>query len=147
MFFRSRGSPSAGRVDTRETTGPSLAVLENAFRRWVTETGHTDLMHVDRDSDLPLVPVLKQLRTSTQPLLPADAGILGLPDHASLGDAASQLLHAHVDPDGPRCRSLRSALWYLQGLGRLEEIEAAAPAWSVEVMARIRRPDRVAHAT
>lgn len=146
MFSRATRSPPDDWVDIREPAGPPLAVLENAFRRWVTGTGHADLMHVHRDVDLPLASVLEQLRASTRPLLPADAGILGLPDHASLGEAATQLLRAHVDPDGPRCRSLRSAVWYLQGLGRLEEAEADTPTWSTEVMARIRQPGRVAHA-
>lgn len=146
MFSRATHSPPDDWVDIREPAGPSLAVLENAFRRWVTGTGHADLMHVHRDLDVPLAPVLEQLRASTRPLLPADAGILGLPDHASLGDAATQLLRAHIDPGGPRCRSLRSAVWYLQGLGRLDDVEGPAPAWSTEVMARIRRPGPMIHA-
>jgi hypothetical protein len=146
MFSRATRSPTDDRVDIREPAGPSLAVLENAFRRWVTGTGHADVLHVHRDVDLPLAPVLEQLRTSTRPLLPADAGILGLPDHASLGEAATQLLRAHVDPTGPRCRSLRSAVWYLQGLGRLDDVGAPSPQWSSDVMARIRQPGRMTHA-
>ena len=84
---------------------------------WLTACAQPDA----RDVDGHLVPdpaftqLLGRLAPSTHPL-PADAAtLLGLPSHATIGDAATELLLAVNDPAGPQCRSYRSAVYYLQG--------------------------------
>ncbi len=57
--------------------------------------------------------VLGELSTSMHGL-PADAiDVLGLPEAATIGDAAVVLLLAVHDPSGPRCDSYEAALTYL----------------------------------
>lgn len=45
---------------------------------------------------------------------------IGLPPGVTIAAAVAALLHATIDPDGPRCRSFRAASYYLRGLARLD---------------------------
>ena len=106
------------------TTGASVDVseLETAFRRWVTGRARPEQLSLDGGAavSLPMEDALRRLRVSSSPLSPAPAGRLGLPDGATVGTAAEALLHARLDPRGPRCRSFRSAALYLVGLADLQ---------------------------
>jgi hypothetical protein len=105
------------------TLGP--AALEDGFRSWVEGHAKPDLLVVrdrGRGSEpvaIPLEAALRVLSTSTRPLAPARGESLGLPTDVTLGAAATALLQAREDPDGPRCRSYRSATYFLIGLALL----------------------------
>jgi hypothetical protein len=77
---------------------------------------------------IPLEHALRSLTSSTQPLAPANGESLGLDRDATIGSAADALLQACIDPMGPRCRSYRSATYYLVGLALLAEDEPAEPS-------------------
>jgi len=111
----------APRQDDR-CTGPSLALLEAAFVDWVDGWARPDVLIVGgvAGSIIPLDQALVALRASTLRLDPAHGRLLGLAGAASVGHAAERLLHARLDPDGPRCRSFRAAGYYLIGLAHLE---------------------------
>jgi len=72
---------------------------------------------------IPLGAALRVLSTSTRPLAPARGESLGLPADVTLGAAATALLQACEDPDGPRCRSYRSATYFLIGLALLLAVD------------------------
>jgi hypothetical protein len=113
--------------DDRASEVPAQALLEVAFRSWVQGHAKADLLVVGtRDPvAVPLGPALRRLVTSTRPLAPADGAELGLTEDATIGDAATELLKACVDPAGPRCRSYRSATYFLVGRALLELDEDA----------------------
>jgi hypothetical protein len=105
------------------TFGPEP--LEAGFRTWVEGHAKADVVVVGcqgRGSEpvaVPLDAALRVLSTSTRPLAPARGESLGLPADVTLGAAATALLQAYEDPDGPRCRSFRSATYFLIGLAHL----------------------------
>jgi hypothetical protein len=120
-----RQAPPAPRHDDRSrapSRAPSLALLEAAFVDWVDGWARPDVLVVggDTGSTIPLDSALVTLRSSTKPLDPAHGRLLGLAGEACVGRAAERLLHARLDPDGPRCRSFRAAGYYLIGLALLE---------------------------
>jgi hypothetical protein len=84
---------------------------------WLAGCAQPDALDVDGHlaPDLAFTQLLGRLAPSAHPLPPDAAKILGLPSHATVGDAATELLLAVTDPAGPRCRSYRSAVYYLQG--------------------------------
>jgi hypothetical protein len=107
-----------------------LLALEAVFRRWVQGRSRPEVVLIDPDqgSTVTLEEVLGQLRSSSAPLGAAGAQRLGLPDDATVGEAAEELLFARQDADGPRCRSFRSASYYLYGLARISATtETEAP--------------------
>jgi len=101
---------------------PGRVLLAGSFRAWVEgQTKADELVVGTRDPVVvPLELALRDLATSTQPLAPARGEALGLDDGATIGAAATLLLQACADPDGPRCRSYRSASYYLMGLALLD---------------------------
>jgi hypothetical protein len=116
-----------GSGEDRASDVPAQALLEAAFRSWVQGHAKADLLVVGtRDPvAVPLGPALRRLATSTKPLAPAHGAALGLADDVSIGAAAAALLQACVDPAGPRCRSYRSATYFLVGRALLELDEDA----------------------
>ena len=84
---------------------------------WLAGCARPDVL--DLDGHLVPDPEFTRLLGGLAPCtrrLPADAArLLGLPSHVTVGDAATELLLAVNDPAGPRCRSYRSAVSYLQG--------------------------------
>ena len=104
-----------------ESASLALRLLEAAFREWVQGQARPDVLSIARDVAVPLEQALDRLRSSTQPLLPAHGHRLGLAYDVSIATAAERLLHARIDPDGPRCRSFRSASHYLSGLSRISD--------------------------
>jgi hypothetical protein len=105
---------------------PGPALLEAAFRAWVEGHAKADVLVVgDRDAGhgpvpIPLEPALRVLSTSARPLAPARGEALGLPADVTVGAAAAALLQACTDPDGPRCRSYRSATYFMIGRALLD---------------------------
>jgi hypothetical protein len=95
--------------------------LEAVFRHWVQGRARPEVVLIDPDegTSVTLEEVLGQLRSASAPLGAAGAQRLGLPDDATIGEAAEELLFARQDADGPRCRSFRSASYYLYGLARI----------------------------
>ena len=84
---------------------------------WLSACARPDVLDVDGHlvPDPGFTRLLGRLAPCTRSL-PADAAtLLGLPSPATVGDAATELLLAVNDPAGPRCRSYRSAVYYLQG--------------------------------
>jgi hypothetical protein len=117
LLHRARPAPHQ---DDR-CTGPSLARLEAAFVDWVDGWARPDVLIVGGVAgSIPLDQALLSLRASTLRLDPAHGRLLGLGGAASVGLGAERLLHARLDPDGPRCRSFRAASYYLIGLAHLE---------------------------
>jgi hypothetical protein len=106
-----------------------LVALEAVFRRWVQGRARSEVVLIDPDagSSVTLEDVLERLRASSAPLGAAGAQRLGLPDDATIGFAATELLFARQDPEGPRCRSFRSASYYLYGLARIASTAEPEP--------------------
>lgn len=107
--------------------GPVLVDLEVAFLRWIDGRSRCDVLQVGppRSVTLALKQALERLRTSTVPLSPLRAHRLGLAAGVSIGVAADRLLSARLAPRGPRCRSFRSASYYLFGLARIDQDDLA----------------------
>jgi hypothetical protein len=120
MFRSSTASPPSSPLED-PTDAPSLTVLEDGFRRWVEGRSRPEMLHLGDDPavHLPLEQVLRRLTASTEPLWPADGRRLGLAADVRIADAAQRLLHARLDPGGPRCRSFRAASYFLVGLAHI----------------------------
>jgi len=107
---------------------PSEALLEASFRAWVEGPVKADVLVIGNHDPVkvPLERALHLLSTSTRPLAPAHGDALGLDPNVTIGMAAVSLLQACADPAGPRCRSYRSASYFLIGravLTRDEQLE------------------------
>jgi len=117
---------------------PSLArssllceeVLEDAFLAWAVDPAKPDTVRFDGNRHLTMRELSRRLRSSNARLSDAAVTQLGLAPGATIATGVAALLEATVAPDGPRCRSFRSACLYLRGLTRLEAEpapEEAAP--------------------
>lgn len=122
----SNGAPVSPRASRTRTPvvragAPAVAELEVAFLQWLEGRSRSDVLRIGPPSDvtLPLEQALERLRRSTEPLTPLSAHRLGLAHGAPIGTAADRLLYARCAPQGPRCRSFRSASYYLYGLARI----------------------------
>ncbi len=108
---------SPTRVASSDTAGGSGKIrAEAAFEAWLTSDDKPDEWQVDGPDAPPtsLTGILGQVVLSRRQL-PADAAAeLGMPPGAPLGHAATELILAVNDPVGPRCRSYRSALYYMR---------------------------------
>jgi len=113
-------------------------LLEAAFRSWVEGHAKADLLVVGtRDPvAVPLGPALHRLATSTASLAPAHGAAIGLAEDVTIGAAAAELLQACVDPAGPRCRSYRSATYFLIGRALLELDDDMEPSRTVTATRR-----------
>jgi hypothetical protein len=103
-----------------------LPALEAILRHWLRGRARPDVVLTDPDGGaaVPLDVVLVRLRASSAPLDRVSAARLGLPPGSGFADAAEDLLFARHDPAGPRCRSFRSASYYLYGLARIDPTSA-----------------------
>lgn len=121
----SRGSSASSQAG--DLIGPVLVDLEVAFLRWIDGRSRCDVLQAGPPGTLtlPLEQALGRLRTSTVPLSPLRAHRLGLAPGVSIGVAADRLLHAWLAARGPRCRSFRSASYYLFGLARIGQDDLA----------------------
>lgn len=108
-----------------ESASTALHLLEFAFREWVNSDAKPEVLIVGpgNETAVPLEEALGHLRRSTEALAPACGQLLGLGSEASIAAAAESLLRACTDPDGPRCRSFRSATYYLSGAARIKASE------------------------
>jgi hypothetical protein len=106
----------------RALDAPEQALLEAAFRSWVEGHAKADLLVVGTCDPVavPLDSALHRLSTSTRRLAPTHGAALGLAEDVTIGAAATALLQACEDPTGPRCRSYRSATYFLIGKALLE---------------------------
>lgn len=87
---------------------------EEVLLAWLAECRHPGAARHPAP-DAAFSQLLVRLSGSTDPL-PADlAGVLALGRGATIGDAATELLLAVNNLGGPRCRSYRAAVLYLQG--------------------------------
>lgn len=100
---------------------PSLLSQEIGFRAWIDSRAKHDVMAVCAGSQktMLLEDALYNLLDSTERLAPANSAALGLAETDTLATAAAHLLWAHTNPNGPRCRSFRSASLYLVGMASL----------------------------
>jgi hypothetical protein len=120
--------PFGGRLDE----APPLAALEFSLLRWLQGHEREEVLRLDDDAgaagpvEVPLEHVLRRLITSTTPLPQYERGTLGITAPVTIGTAAGLLLDACTDPRGPRCRSYRSASYYLAGLALLGDEEERA---------------------
>jgi hypothetical protein len=111
-------------LEAPSTTGsfvPRPDELEDAFIAWIRDPAHPDVVELGPLGRLSMVDLSQRLTQSHVRLGPASAVQLGLCPDATFAAAAGALLHATVDPDGPRCRSFRAAGLYLRGKAYLEE--------------------------
>ena len=97
-----------------------LDELELAFHTWAHDPDKPDVVDLERHGEVAMVDLARELGASPSRLAASACEQLGLPYGVTVGTAANELLHATVDPDGPRCRSFRSASYYLRGLIRLD---------------------------
>lgn len=95
--------------------------LEQLFRDWADDPIHPDTVVIAQHGDAPMVEVLRRLTGSDAPLAACSSRGLGLAPGTSIATAATALLWATVDPDGPRCRSFRASTFFLRGLVRLDD--------------------------
>jgi hypothetical protein len=97
----------------RQRTSPASDAALAAFARWVGARC-PELLHAEsggggqQPDDL-----LGMLSAEPRPVPPATARALGLPPGASHAHASRLLAWARHTVDGPRCRSYRSALYFL----------------------------------
>lgn len=96
--------------------GAGQTRAEAAFDAWLTSDDKPDAWQLDGPDSPPvsLTGILGELVLSRCQLPVAAAAALGMPPGTALGYAAAELLLAVNDPAGPRCRSYRSALYYLR---------------------------------
>ncbi|MEX0953254.1 MAG: hypothetical protein WDZ26_05445 [Nitriliruptoraceae bacterium] len=92
-----------------------LDELEDAFRAWAHGTDKPDTVDLGH-RQIPMVELSRRLANSQTTLDRTACIQIGVPDGATMAAATAELLHATIDPDGPRCRSFRAASWYLRGL-------------------------------
>ncbi len=97
-----------------------VAALEAAFRTWALDPGKPDVVDLGEHGNVGMVELSRQLGGSEATLTASACAQLGVPPGATIAIAARELLYATTDPKGPRCRSFRSASYYLRGLIRLE---------------------------
>lgn len=97
-----------------------LDELEDAFCAWAHDPAKPDVVDLGLHGDLSMVELSRRLEGSRATLGAAVCAQFGLPPGVTIATAVAALLHATVDPDGPRCRSFRAASYYLRGLARLD---------------------------
>lgn len=98
--------------------------LEDAFLAWADSPAKPDAVRLSGNRYLTMLELSRRLRSSNARLSDPASETLGLPQDATIAAAVAVLLHATVDPDGPQCRSFRSASLFLRGLARLEATSA-----------------------
>jgi hypothetical protein len=120
---------------TLSSEWPRPELLEAAFRKWIEGSAKGDMLVIGSRGTAPvsLERALRCLATSMRPLAPTPGAALGLNDDVTVGTAATVLLNARTDPDGPRCRSYRAASYFLIGQAHLasdegSESSSSAPA-------------------
>lgn len=97
-----------------------LDELEDAFHAWADDPAKPDVADLGQHREVPMVELSRRLGESRATLAASACAKIGLPPGVTIATAAAELLHATIDPDGPRCRSFRSACFYLRGLARLD---------------------------
>lgn len=95
--------------------------LQDAFLAWVRDPDMPDVVALGDQRVIPMAELARHLEGSQTTLTDSACRRVGVPPGASIARAAAELLHATLDPDGPRCRSFRAASYYLRGLIRLDE--------------------------
>lgn len=91
--------------------------VEQLFLDWLADPEKPDvIMSVSGSTSTPSTAFLGPLSTSSRPLPPSAATIVGLPIGATIGEAAVQLIMAVHDPAGPRCPSYRAAVAFVHDL-------------------------------
>lgn len=101
--------------------GLTIDELEAVFDAWVNDPAKPDTVDIGPDEQLAVADLLRRLQGSQRRLVPPAGERIGLPGDVTVATAATELLHATVDPDGPRCRSFRAASYYLRGLAHLND--------------------------
>ena len=102
------------------STASSLDAFEDDFLDWLHDPVMPEVIAAGRDGEIAMVDLCRDLAGSPTTLSVLDARRIGLSAGATVGTAATALLHATVDPQGPRCRSFRAARYYLRGLANLD---------------------------
>ena len=97
-----------------------LDELEDAFCAWAHDPAKPDVVDLGQHGEVPMVELSRRLEGSRATLAASACVQIGLPPDVTIATAVAELLHATVDPDGPRCRSFRAASYYLCGLARLD---------------------------
>lgn len=104
---------------------PHQQAAEQAFLVWLAELSSADELALPGGDDTePLALLLGELSLSRRVLPDEAAARIGLPGGTTVGHAAADLLLAVKDPAGPRCRSFRAAVYYLQELDRGRFLES-----------------------
>jgi hypothetical protein len=96
-----------------------LDELEDAFCAWAHDPAKPDVVDLAQHGEIPMVELSRRLGGSPATLTASACAQIGLPPGVTIEAAVAELLHATVDPDGPRCRSFRAASYYLRGLAHL----------------------------
>jgi hypothetical protein len=105
---------------SRPSAAPERLRAEQRFLDWLADPVEPDAVHVTGEAaTMPLHTLLGLACTSDRPLPSEAAATLGMSTGATVGAAAAELVLAVQDPSGPRCRSYRSAVYYLRDLHAL----------------------------
>ncbi len=110
-------------LESPATTSSSVLgvdALEEVFRTWALDPAKPDVVDLGEHGNVGMVELSRQLGGSEATLAASACAQLGVPPGATIATAARELLHATIDPKGPRCRSFRAASYYLRGLIRLD---------------------------
>jgi hypothetical protein len=93
----------------------TTAFVEHVLRAVGADPGHDDPSDTDPGATDPeVVRLLGRVAISSRPVPASVTHALDLPASTTCGDLATRLLLALREPDGPRCRSLRSALAFIR---------------------------------
>ncbi|MEX2533537.1 MAG: hypothetical protein WD360_06195 [Nitriliruptoraceae bacterium] len=100
---------------------PSILSQEIGFRAWINSRAKHDVMAICGGSQktMLLEDAFYNLLDSSELIGPAGSAAIGLTETDTIAAAAAHLLWAHTNPNGPRCRSFRSASLYLVGMAFL----------------------------
>ncbi|GEM_PF-5219735 len=92
---------------------PNDDEVPEVFERWVHRRCPEPLTDGGRYAPEPPEGLLERLSTIDRPMHPATSLELGLGRSSTYARAARLLLWARHTPEGPRCRSFRSAYYFL----------------------------------
>lgn len=127
--LRTPPAAAAGPTEVTEVSPSPLTDLETRFLRWLRTPDHPDVAPPDAPAGVPrpLTELVAVLRTSVRPLPEGLAELHGRSSDTTIGEVAGELRWAVEGDDGPRCRSYRSAAYFLREHDRADDTSHDGP--------------------